>query len=61
MPPLTDEQKKIRNAKREIKRFRADEQALRDDAPSRSTGIRNVYKGGYDVLAKVEEILAEKS
>jgi hypothetical protein len=60
MAPLTAEQSKIRKAKKVIKDFRAQEGGLRDEASSRSTGIRNAYKGGYETLAKVEEILAKK-
>lgn len=57
---LTPEQKKIRDAKKAIKGFRSTEEVTRIEAPSRSTGIRNVYKGGYEALARVEAILNEK-
>ncbi len=57
---LTREQKRVRDAKRVIKAFRASEEVLRAGAPSRSTGIRNVYKGGYEALQRVQEILDAK-
>lgn len=60
MAPLTNNDKKVRDAKRVIKGFRASEDDLRADASSRSTGVRNVYKGGYEALAKVEELLNRK-
>lgn len=41
-----------------LREFRARESGLRTDATSRSTGIRNVYKGGYDALRRVEEIVS---
>lgn len=54
--PLTDQQK-VRRVRRLIQGFRDSEGLVRLAAPSRSTGIRNVYKGGYDLLAEIEEAL----
>lgn len=58
---LSPNDKKVRDAKRVIKQSREREEDLRSSAPSRSTGIRNVYKQSHETLARVEEILSRKS
>jgi hypothetical protein len=55
--PQTEEQKKIRSARRKIRAFRADEDRIAAESPSRSTGYRNRYKAAYETLAEVEAVL----
>lgn len=55
--PQTPEQKLIADIKKVIKATRAKEEILRAEAPSRSTGIRNVYKGGHDALGEIEQLI----
>lgn len=60
MPPLSHEQKQVRRARAVIRECRETEQAEKDFAPSRSTGLRRVLKRQGAALAEVEAILNEK-
>lgn len=40
-----------------IRRARSREKLLRAEAPSRSTGIRNVYRESHEALAEIEAVL----
>lgn len=57
---LTPEQKKIRAVRKIIRDVREEEGVLRTQAPSRSTGIRNVYKASHEALAAIETVLKAK-
>lgn len=58
--PQTPEQKLISDIKKIIKATRAKEEIVRTEAPSRSTGIRNVYKNGHDALGEIETLIRER-
>lgn len=60
MPPMTDNDKKVRDAKRVIKRFREQEPSIKDGSRNRSTNLRAVYKTGWETLKEVEAILGSK-
>jgi hypothetical protein len=57
---MTDQDKLIRQVRKIIRDFRKSEDGLRENASSRSTGIRNVYKGGYEALGEIETLVAGK-
>lgn len=56
---MTESEKLLRQVRKIIRDFRAEEAALRD-VRSRSTGSRNVYRGGYKALADIERAVAPK-
>jgi hypothetical protein len=61
MAPLTDNDKRVRDARRVIREFRANEDAIKQNpAGNRSTNLRQVYKSGWEKLAEVERILYGK-
>jgi hypothetical protein len=60
MPPQNTPDLKLRKIKTIIRRARGREELLRAEAPSRSTGIRNVYKESHDALAEIEALLGGK-
>lgn len=56
MSKLTEAQK-VRKVRTIVRRTRAAEDLVKADAPSRSTGIRNVYKASHTALAEIEAVL----
>lgn len=58
---MTANDKKVRDAKKVIKTFRDTEEFIRSGSTSRSTGIRNVYKSGYELLERLDSILNAKA
>lgn len=57
MHQLAQFDRKLKQIETIIRRTRRKSEILRAEAPSRSTGIRNVYKESHDALAEIEAVL----